>query len=330
MTDLKVLYVDDEIEMLKSLQRRLRDRFAMDVASSGEEGLELISTQGPYAVIVSDYSMPVMDGIEFLSRVKALDQETIRIMLTGYADIDTAIKAVNEGQVFRFLTKPCPTETIARAITEGLNYQQLIRAERELHGLKKWRHSLEKIIQAFIRLVEARDPYTSGHQEKVARLSQAIAERLGLESEQVEAIRMAANIHDLGKVYVPAEILNRPGRLSEVEFKLICLHPQVGHDILEPIDFEQPIAEIVLQHHERLDGSGYPAGLRGEEIRLEARIIAVADVVEAMSSHRPYRPSLGLDKALDEITARKGDLYDPRVVEACWGLFREKAFSFNP
>jgi PAS domain S-box-containing protein/putative nucleotidyltransferase with HDIG domain len=191
------------------------------------------------------------------------------------------------------------------------------------------RRALEGMIQAMSVTIEMRDPYTAGHQHRVSRLSVAIAREMGLPEAQIEGIRMAGDIHDIGKIYVPAEILSKPGKLTEIEFTIIKTHPQVGYDILKNVEFPWPIANIVAQHHERLDGGGYPAGLKGDAVLLEARILIVADVVEAMSSHRPYRPSHGIDKALAEITLNKGVLYDTAVVEACLRLFKEKGFSLE-
>jgi len=329
MSSNKVLIVDDDPELLKSFQRHFHGVFDLDVAPSGMDGIESVNRQGPYTVVISDYRMPGMDGVEFLRRVRDLSPDSIRIILTGYPDIDTAVKAVNEGRVFRFLTKPVRTEIIAHAITDGIKFYELEKAERELHSLKRWRKSMEAMILAFMRLVEARDPYTAGHQQKVAKLSKAIAEELGLEKVRVEGINMAAAIHDIGKLYVPAEILNRPGKLSKIECDMIKLHSRVAFDILSPIDFEYPVARIIHQHHERMNGSGYPLGLKGDHILLEARIIAVADVVEAMSSHRPYRPALGLEAALGEISKNKGVLYDPDVADICQRLFEAEAFAFE-
>lgn len=203
------------------------------------------------------------------------------------------------------------------------------RAEDELTlSLEKLRQSVESTIMAMALTVEIRDPYTAGHQRRVAQLASAIAAEMGLSEEQIDQIRLAAAIHDLGKIRIPAEILSKPGKITPIEFRLIQTHSEVGFDILKTMDFPWPIEQIVLQHHERLDGSGYPLQLKGEEILLEARIIAVADVVEAMSSHRPYRPALGLEKALDEIRKKSGILYDEGVVNTCLALF-ERGFIFE-
>lgn len=193
-------------------------------------------------------------------------------------------------------------------------------------GLRK---SLEDALQAIATTVELRDPYTAGHQRRVAALAVAIARQLGLPAEQVHGISLASVVHDIGKVLVPAEVLSKPGRLNEIEYSFIKTHSQAGYDILKGIDFPWPIAQTVLQHHERLDGSGYPQGLKGDAIILEARILGVADVVEAMSSHRPYRPGLGIDAALGEIMSKRGVCFDAQVVDACLALFREQLFNFT-
>jgi response regulator RpfG family c-di-GMP phosphodiesterase len=194
---------------------------------------------------------------------------------------------------------------------------------------EKLQRTLRGIVAVLASAVEKRDAYTAGHQRRVTELSVAIARQMGLSSDQIEAIRMAGTIHDLGKISVPAEILSKPSRLNEAEFSIIKLHPQAGYDILKDIEFPWPIAQIVLQHHERMNGSGYPLGLSGQDILVEARILAVADVVESMASHRPYRSALGLDKALEEISANKDILYDPQVVDACLELFSKEGFKLE-
>lgn len=189
--------------------------------------------------------------------------------------------------------------------------------------------ALEGAIQAMALTIEIRDPYTAGHQRRVSKLSCAIAKEMGLPEDQIEGIRVAGDIHDIGKIYVPAEILSKPGQITAIEYGIIKTHPQVGYDILKTIKFPWPVAQIVLQHHERLDGSGYPLGLSGDQILKEAKILIVADIVEAMSSHRPYRPAQGIDKALEEIIQHKGISYDSEVVDVCVKLFEEKNFRFD-
>ena len=203
-------------------------------------------------------------------------------------------------------------------------------AEEELQKtLEKLRKSLSGTIKTMSLIVETRDPYTAGHQRKVSSLAWVIAQEMGLSNDTVDTIRMAGIIHDIGKISVPAEILSKPGILTKIEMSLIKVHSQSGYDILKDAGLPYPIAEIVLQHHERLDGSGYPQGLKDGQILLESRIISVADVVEAIASYRPYRPALGIEAALEEIEKNKDILYDAEVAEACLKLFREKNFKFE-
>ena len=201
--------------------------------------------------------------------------------------------------------------------------------ERQRKSMQRLEKAMEGFVQTIAAMVEQRDPYTAGHQRRVSRLAVAMAAGMGIPEETVNAVYMAGMIHDIGKISVPAEILAKPTRLTDIEFDMIKTHPQVGYDILKNVEFPWPIADIVLQHHERLNGSGYPKGLKGDEILLESRIIAVADVVEAMSTHRPYRPALGIDVALDEIRKNRGTLFDPHMVDACFELFEKGEFTFD-
>jgi len=214
-----------------------------------------------------------------------------------------------------------------------LRYSDITDSKRSKKQLQETLDSLRRAIGATIQVmvsaVETRDPYTSGHQIRSADLARAIATEMGLPQEKIDAIRMAGSIHDIGKIAVPAEILSKPTKLRDFEFRMIMFHAQAGYDILKDIEFPWPLAEIVYQHHERMDGSGYPRNLKGEEICIEARILAVADVVEAMASHRPYRPALGIDAALKEIENNRGTHYDIDVVDACLRKFREQGFQLE-
>jgi HD-GYP domain-containing protein (c-di-GMP phosphodiesterase class II) len=198
--------------------------------------------------------------------------------------------------------------------------------ERSLADLQA---GLAGTVEAIITLYGVRDPYTMGHGSRVAQLACAISKMVGFSQNQVEGMKVIGNLHDIGKIVAPGEILNKTGPLTQYELALIKQHALVAYDILKGLKFPWPVAKSILQHHERLDGSGYPAGLSGDNIIIEARILAVADVVEAMSSHRPYRPSLGIDKALEEIARKKGVLYDSQVVDSCLKLFTEKCFKFD-
>ncbi|MEW6186165.1 MAG: HD domain-containing phosphohydrolase [Thermodesulfobacteriota bacterium] len=201
--------------------------------------------------------------------------------------------------------------------------------EKVIEGAEQLRRAMEGIVQAMAATVDVKDPYTAGHQRRVADLARNIALELGLDQGKCEGIHMAGMIHDIGKLSVPAEILSKPTQLSPIEINLIRVHPQAGYDILKGVEFPWPVAQMVLQHHERVNGSGYPNGLKGEVILPEAMILAVADVVEAIASYRPYRPALGIEKALEEIETNQGILYDPAVVGGCLRLFREKGYQLK-
>ncbi len=219
---------------------------------------------------------------------------------------------------------------IALALHNGDLEARRSRAQQELaESFENLRRALEATVRAVAATAEKRDPYTAGHQERVARLACAIAEEMGLPKEQVEAVRISAILHDIGKVSIPVDILNKPGPLNELEMRFIRTHPETAYDIVQAIPLPWPVAAIVLQHHERMDGSGYPAGLRGDEIMLEARILGVADTVEAMAAHRPFRPAMGLEAAFREISRHEGVLFDPRVVKACLRVFSQRGFQFD-
>jgi len=210
-----------------------------------------------------------------------------------------------------------------RAVGVHVNITERKQAEEKL------KKNMDATIDTMSNMIEAKDPYTSGHQQRVCQLAVHLARELNLSQDKIEGIRIASLIHDIGKIGLPTEILSKPTRLTDIEFSLIKDHSQIGHDILKSIEFSYPIAQIVLQHHERINGLGYPNQLKGDEILLEAKILGVADVVEAMSSHRPYRPALGIDAALEEITQNKGILYDSKAADACLKLFKEKGFKFE-
>jgi hypothetical protein len=226
---------------------------------------------------------------------------------------------------------------ISSSLKGALNFQKQIEVEELLTqkkedlslNLEKIQKAMGAFIQTMNSTMEVRDPYTANHQVRVSDLARKISTEMKLDHNTIESIRMAGVIHDLGKICVPAEILNKPGRLTVPEFDIIKSHPKIAYDIIKHIDFPWPIAEIILQHHERLDGSGYPQHLKNKKILLEAQILAVADTVEAMATHRPYRPALGIDKTLAEINKNKGILYNAEAVDACVRLFRGKGYTFR-
>jgi PAS domain S-box-containing protein len=218
-------------------------------------------------------------------------------------------------------------------LTEEKKIEEIVTAKKmALAALKssiELEKSLEESIKSIAYTVESRDEYTAGHMKRVGQLASAIARELGLPEDTIHGIELASTIHDVGKIAIPVEILTKPGKLSKVEFMLVQTHVEAGYDIVKNIQFPWPIARMILEHHERMDGSGYPQGLKGDEILLGSRIIALSDVIEAMSTHRPYRFVVGIDAALDEVQQHRGTLYDPQAVDACLKLFTEKRFAFS-
>ncbi len=351
-----VMVVDDEEAVLSALCRLLRSTgYRILTARSAEEGLKAFQTD-TIGLVISDSIMPGTTGIQFLSQVRERWPDTVRIMLTGCADLGTAQEAINAGVVHRFVTKPWNPESLRILVRQGLDQYHLAQENRRMQmKAQEQNESLQRIVEqrteeirrkntelqqlcaqlkgsflgtveAMAMMVEVRDPYTAGHQRRVSRQASLIAEVMGLAGDDVDGIRIAAALHDLGKIAVPAEILSKPGKLSGPEFALIKNHPCVAYDILKPIQLPWPIAPMVVQHHERMDGSGYPAGLSGHEILLGARIIAIADVVDAMSSHRPYRPAIPMYRVVQEIRHKRGSLYDPDVVDAWLTILDKEAF----
>jgi len=283
---------------------------------SKDEFLELIKRSGSYFSMSDKYDVPSENS---LNGDKTEPYETLIPHKNG------------KPCWFEVSEFPICNETGAVDGVECIFHNISARKKAELGlqaSVEKLRKALAGTIQAMAHTVETRDAYTAGHQRRTTNLARTIAQEMGLSENEVDGIRMAGVIHDLGKISVPAEILSKPSKLSSLEFSLIKTHPQTGFDILKGIDFQWPIARIILQHHERLDGSGYPKGIPGNEIMKEAKILAVADVVEAMSSHRPYRATLGTVAALVEITKKKNILYDAEIVDTTVDLFTKKNFQF--
>jgi putative two-component system response regulator len=327
-----VLVVDDETSIRQLLEEGL-DTFGYHctTAVSGKKALEILSDKA-IDVVITDIMMPEMNGIELTRRIKQKYKADV-IMMTGFVGNYTYEEVIAAG-ASDFIQKPFELNEffirLKRVLKERAVLADRDRAVAHLRqNILRLHKTLEGVIQAIATSSEMRDPYTAGHQRRTSLLACAIADLLGLSGDRIFGIQMAGVIHDVGKLAVPAEILAKPARLTELEFGLIKTHAQSGYDILKEVDFPWPLAEITLQHHERLDGSGYPQGLSDKDILREAKIMAVADVVEAMSSHRPYRPGLGIDKALEEISKNKGILYDPEIADACISVFKEKNFCFT-
>lgn len=339
-----IVIVDDQPNNLRVLSGILQQAgYKVRPALDGEVALKSIKSSPPDLVLL-DIRMPEMDGYEVCRRLKSDEQtrDIPVIFISALQDMEDKLSAFRVGGV-DYVAKPFQMEEVLARVQAHL---KLYRLQRDLQSIieertqdlrqtleslsesqKNYARVLEETIQAISMTIEKRDPYTAGHQWRVSLMAVAIAREMGLDEERIEGLRLGAMVHDIGKIYVPVDILTRPGNLSDVEFSLIKTHPQVGNDIIQHVHFPWPVAEMIFQHHERLDGSGYPRGLKGDEILLEARVIGLADVVEAMASHRPYRPALGLDKALAEIRRGAGSIYDVDAAAACLRLFEEKGYS---
>jgi len=324
-----ILVVDDDESIRKMLKEGIQwAGFQCFVSESADSALKVLKQQ-PIDVVVADIKMPKMSGLELCSIVKSSFGADV-IIISGYVDDFNYEDIVQQG-ASDFIQKPVSiTEFIARlkrVLSERASKTDRKNALADLKlNLDKFQRAMEGIVKAISVAVEIRDPYTAGHQQRVADLAYAVAQEMELSEDEIYGLRMASVIHDLGKITVPAGILAKPGNLSGLEYELIKSHVQAGYDILKQIEFPWPLADIILQHHERLDGSGYPQGLKDDEIMLQARIIAVADVFETMASHRPYRPSLGLQPAVDEIRENSGILYDEQVVAIFLRLVEENRF----
>ncbi len=342
-----ILIVDDDESISVTLSLILNKKgYETGTAKTGQEALKRVQERF-FNVALLDIKLPDMEGVKLLAPLKRMHPDMVLLMVTAYASLETAVQALNEG-ASAYITKPFKVDSILTTVRDALEKQRLVMenkrlyetAQRELAERKraeeeskryseKLQELIENITKAIALTTEMRDPYTSGHQRRVTQLAYAIGKEMGLSKKVIAGIRVAGSLHDIGKMYIPGEILTKPGKLTEIEFDMIRTHPEAGYSIVKMIEFPWPVAPIVLQHHERMDGSGYPAGLMAKDILLEARILGVADVVEAMASHRPYRPALGINKALAEISQKRGSLYDPAVVDVCLKLFAEKKFKFQ-
>ncbi|NLI29937.1 MAG: response regulator [Nitrospiraceae bacterium] len=303
-----ILFVDDEPGVLAAARRIFLDQpVSVVTAASGEEALEVLRSR-PVAVIVSDNLMPGMSGIQFLERAKALVPDTVRILLTGYADVQAAIDAINRGGVYRFLTKPWNNEQLLKAVQDGIQEYEMISALKNADEAK-----LLSLAQA----VELKDPYTAGHCEHVAEYALAIAAASGMSGSILRDIKYASWLHDCGKIGVPEEVLNYPGRLTDDMMSIVRKHSEWGADVVRKAALPDSVVRAILHHHEKYDGTGYPRGLAGEAIPVEARIVTIADVYDALVTDRPYRAALPKAEALHIICKGRATWFDPALA----GLF---------
>jgi putative two-component system response regulator len=363
---MKFLIAEDNPSVSEVLKVTLESqRYAVDIASNGKQALTM-ARNSPPDMIISDILMPEMDGFMLCRAIKEdarLSVVPFIFYSATYQRNDDEQLAMELG-ASAFIRKPIAPSDFLKAINDVISQYQsrklaipsapgrgkaklarmhehtvvrklgekVIELDRERKALQSSNQNIQTMYRGVIgtisKVMEFRDRYTTGHEQRVARLASAVAIEMGLGEKRVEGVFMGGAVHDIGKICIPAELLTRPKRLSFMEYELIKGHSEAGYDILKGISFPWPVADIALQHHERIDGSGYPRGIGKDEICIEARVIAVADVVEAMSSHRPYRPAKGVEAALEEIREQRGKYYDPEVVDATLAVFREGNFSF--
>lgn len=334
-----ILAVDDTPASLRLLTDILSSEgYQVRSAINGELALRAATAQPPQLVLL-DVNMPGMDGFEVCRRMKQEPQlhDVPVIFVSALSETPEKLKGFDIGGV-DYVTKPFQREELLARVRTHLdlhhlqhNLEEMVaeRTQSLSESEQRLKNTLLESVSAVAAMVELRDPYTAGHQQRVAQIADAIAHELELPEEMIEGINIAGVVHDVGKISVPTEILSKPGKLNDPEFSLIKQHPELGYEILREIDFPWPIAQTIRQHHERLDGSGYPLGLREGEICMQARILAVADIIEAMASHRPYRPGLGIESALQEIESQRGTSLDSEVVDAALRLFREKGYKLE-
>lgn len=325
----KIMIVDDELGPREALKMILRDDYEVITASSGAEALNYLET-GEFALVILDIRMPDINGIDLLALVKSKSPETEAVMITAYASVETATNALRRGAL-DYLIKPFDSNAVKAAVKKGLvrrtRQAALLKRQSELQVVNaSLREKIEnarqgiqshylETVRSLVAAIDAKDSYTKGHQERVAFFTEILGEEMGLPEEEKRVLWQAAILHDIGKIGVPEQILRKTGRLTDEEFKIVKQHPVIGADIISPVRFLQKERPIVLHHHEKFDGTGYPEGLLGRQIPYGARIIAVADALDAMLSNRPYAPAKTPAQAREELRRCAGTQFDPQVAE---------------
>ncbi|HEX8960988.1 MAG TPA: HD domain-containing phosphohydrolase [Geobacteraceae bacterium] len=300
-----VLFVDDEQNILRAVARALADEdFRVLTAGNAEEALHHFRNE-EIAVMVTDNRMPGTCGIDLLATVKRLSPDTVNIMMTGYADLPTAIEAINIGEVFRFVVKPWQDDDLVQVLTDALGRYRIVKSLRKAD---------DAVIRSIAQTIELKDRYTGGHCDRVARYALLIADGLDFSEAEKKHIRQGGWLHDCGKIGVPESVLNFPGHLSRLDFATVREHPVWGARVAREAQLPPEVINIILHHHERYDGKGYPEGLAGEDIPLEARIVAVADVFDTLTSDRPYHKACDWQSALAVMKGLKGSQLDPKLV----------------
>ncbi|MCK5129363.1 MAG: response regulator [Clostridiales bacterium] len=337
----RILVVDDEKSIRNTFQVFLSNEGHEVLIAENVENAIKVAKENDLDLVITDIIMPRNTGIDLMEKLKKIYPSLPIIIMTGEPTVETAALSV-KNKAYDYITKPVDKNTLIITANNAVKYKQLNDAKKDLEMKnKEYQNNLEKLVEVrteslqkamnatvitMSTIIELRDPYTAGHERRVGNLAVEIAKKMKLSKKQLDCIYVTGYLHDIGKISVPAEILSKPGKLTNIEFEFIKTHVTYGYDVLKKVELPWPVANVVYQHHERMDGSGYPRGLKGDEIMIEAKIMAVADVVEAMTSHRPYRPSLGLDIALNEIETNKGKLYDEEVANATIELFKKDKY----
>lgn len=321
LTDLRafpLLLVDDEEDNLTIFRLNFKNLFTIHTASSGADALKVLERED-IAVLIVDQRMPGMTGVELLNIAHERWPKTIRVLMTAYADIDVVIEAVNEGRIYRYVTKPWNKDELKQTIRQAIEKHHMDRRYAEL--VSSYKSLMYQTVEALVSALEEKDAYTSGHARRITELSVAIGKEMGLEGEEMDTLRLASLLHDVGKIGVPLEVLNKPGKLTADELAVIRKHPEQGARILGNVAELRGVADAVLHHHEFWDGRGYPHGLAKEEIPTASRILAITDTYDAITSDRPYRAGNTHAFAVAEIQRCKGTQFDPKAVDALVRVF---------
>ena len=318
MTADTVLFVDDEQNILNAVKRLfMSDTIDVLTASTALEGMELMK-RNTVAVIVSDNMMPGMNGIAFLEWTKTVSPDSVRILMTGYADLHSAIESINRGEVFRFVTKPWNDTELSQIVLDSIDRYKIVSSINSADAAK---------LLSLAQTIELKDPYTKGHCERVATYALMLADGMDLSDVMKKNIKYGSWLHDCGKIGVPEIILNKPSELDDEQFATMKKHSRWGADVAKTAQLPEPVVNIALYHHERFNGEGYPLGLKGINIPLEARVVAIADAFDAMTSDRPYRKKLSKEEAIAVITKSKSSSFDPALVDIFVSVITD--FVFN-
>ncbi len=316
-----LLIVDDEHHIIQSVSRLFLDEHLNILsADNAQEALDLLA-EHEVAVMLTDNCMPEMTGLELLNEAKKISPDTVRLMMTGNADLQVTLKAINEGEVYRFIVKPWQNQELITMVMEALNRFQLMGALKS---------SDERTLRSLATTIELKDVYTRGHCDRVAHYALLLADSLDFTPERQKLVRHGCWLHDCGKIGIPGAILNKEGRLTEDEFDIIKKHPLWGMKVADEAGLDKVILDIIVGHHERFDGKGYPHGMAGEDIPLEARITAIADVYDALTTDRSYRTRFSHDKALDIMTNERGKAFEEELLDLFFVILEDETNRVDP